>query len=466
MLKRRCTRLLVWLLVLLLTLPGGGFAQGDGEAPAVFGQEELDRMLAPIALYPDSLLVQILMASTYPLEVAVAAQWVAVNPDLAGDPLAEALEQKDWDPSVKSLVNFPTVLATMNERLEWTQRLGDAYLAQEEQVMDTVQALREKAHAQGSLRTTEQQNVIVREKEIIIEPAYPNVVHVPVYDPYVVYGPWWYPAYPPYAFYPFGYFPGHSVLFFSTGIFFGAAWGFAWGGFDWRHRHTIIHVHKHVHLNRHIDRRRFATRFATGDDGRGRWRHDPFHRKGVIYRDRVTRERFDRGRSGAGARQEFRGRTLDRGTTGTGAVERPAAVGPRVAPRVAPGREGTAPGGRRVAPDRSGRGSGTDRSLRQERLRPPAPSSGPAPRSVVPQVAPQRPRSAFDRPEGSGGGAGVSSQRGRDSRQRLIAPRPATPSGGGGVRPPGGRRGSGAGPARGRGQGSGDGRSDSGGRRR
>ena len=250
-------------------------------------------MLAPIALYPDSLLVQILMAATYPLEVVAAAQWVRANPDLKDDRLAEALEQKDWDPSVKSLVNFPSVLAMMNDRLDWTQKLGDAFLAQEEQVMAAVQALREKAYAQGSLRTSGNQNVVVQDKEIVVETADPDVISVPVYDPYVVYGPWWYPAYPPYTFfYPPGFIVGSNVLFFGTGVFFGAAWGYAWGGFDWHRRHCFINVNQHVRFNRHIDRRRFADRFAAGPDGRGRWRHDPGHRKGVIYRDRMTRERF------------------------------------------------------------------------------------------------------------------------------------------------------------------------------
>ena len=122
MMKKLCIRPLMWVLILSLALPAGGFAQGDTEAPVVFRQEELDQMLAPIALYPDSLLVQILMAATYPLEVAAAAQWVRTNPDLKDDRLAEAMEQKDWEPSVKSLVNFPSVLAMMNDRLDWTQK--------------------------------------------------------------------------------------------------------------------------------------------------------------------------------------------------------------------------------------------------------------------------------------------------------------------------------------------------------
>ena len=173
-----CARLLLWLLVLLLAAPPGGImAQGkESGGQTIFRQEELDQMLAPIALYPDELLVQVLMAATYPLEVVRASRWVQANPNLRGDQLAAALEQQDWDPSVKSLANFPSVLQMMNDRLEWTQKLGDAFLAQKDQVMDTVQMLRQKAQAQGYLRTTSEQKVIVepQTQTVVIEPAVPR----------------------------------------------------------------------------------------------------------------------------------------------------------------------------------------------------------------------------------------------------------------------------------------------------
>jgi len=438
MIAKLFIRPLVWVLILSLVLPAGGFAQGDTETPGAFRQEELDQMLAPIALYPDSLLVQILMAATYPLEVVAAERWVKANPDLKDDRLAEALEQRDWDPSVKSLVNFPSVLAMMNERLDWMRKLGDAFLVQEEQIMATIQALREKAYTQGSLQTSGNQNVVVQDRLIVVEPANPDVITVPVYDPYVVYGPWWYPAYPPYTFYPPGFIVGSNVLFFGAGVFFGAAWGYAWGGFDWHHRHCFINVNQHIRFNRHIDRRRFADRFAAGPDGRSPWRHDPVHRKGVIYRDRTTRERFGQvTRPGAGARQEFRGRFPDGGPR-PGSVDRP----PVVRPRGVPGRDGTAPGGVRDLPGRSGPGSG--RPTIQAPVRSAVPPSGPRPER--PAVVPQRPRTVFDRVERSASEAGSSSQRGSESRQRMSVPRPAVPSGGRGVRggdagaPGGGRR--------------------------
>ena len=163
-----------------------------------FKPEEIDALVAPIALYPDDLLSQIFMASTYPLEVVQANRWASQNQNLKGDALAEGLEKQDWDPSVKSLVNFPEVLSKMSDKLDWTQKLGDAFLEQQKDVMDAVQRLRAKAEAAGNLKTTEQQKVIVEEKVIKIEPASPQVVYVPTYNPTVVYGAWPYPAYPPY----------------------------------------------------------------------------------------------------------------------------------------------------------------------------------------------------------------------------------------------------------------------------
>jgi hypothetical protein len=188
--------ILILLLASLLAEPPWIIGQETQESKP-FKPEELDQLLAPIALYTDSLLSQILMASTYPLEVVQADRWVKQNKDVKGDALTAALEKQNWDPSVKSLVNFPQVLQMMSEKLEWTQKLGDAFLAQQKDVMDTVQNLRAKAYEQGNLKTTKEQKVIVQEKVIVIESASPEVVYVPVYNPTVVYGVLVYPAYPP-----------------------------------------------------------------------------------------------------------------------------------------------------------------------------------------------------------------------------------------------------------------------------
>ena len=202
--RQGSVRALAWLLIVFVAVPPITLSQEAAGAP-VFKQEELDQLAAPIALYPDSLIAQILMASTYPLEVVQADRFAKQNASLKGDALTKALEAQNWDPSVKSLVNFPQVLTMMSEKLDWTQKLGDAFLANQKAVMDTIQSLRAKAQASGNLKTTKEQTVIVEEKIIKIEPANPQVIYVPSYNPTVVYGAWPYPAYPPYSYYPPGY---------------------------------------------------------------------------------------------------------------------------------------------------------------------------------------------------------------------------------------------------------------------
>ena len=203
-------RRLSWVLMVLLAAPPSLIAQQAGQASeaAVLKPEELEQVVAPIALHPDPLISQILMAATYPLEVVQAERWVKQNASLKGDALTKALEAQDWDPSIKSLVNFPQVLTMMSEKLDWTQKLGDAFLADQKKVLDTIQSLRAKAQAAGNLKTTKEQTVIVEEKIIKIEPASPQVIYVPTYNPTVVYGAWPYPAYPPYSYYPPGYVAG------------------------------------------------------------------------------------------------------------------------------------------------------------------------------------------------------------------------------------------------------------------
>jgi hypothetical protein len=248
--KRTLIKALAVFLALLLGAPQGAIAQSGGEDKP-FKQEELDQLLAPVALYPDSLLAQVLMASTYPLEVVQAGRWVKANQNLKGDALTTALEQQNWDPSVKSLVNFPQVLDMMNEKLDWTQKLGDAFLAQQKDVMDTVQKLRTKAEAEGNLKSNKEQKVIVEQetKTIIIEPANPQVVYVPTYNPTVVYGPWWYPAYPPYYYYPPGWVPGAALFSFGVGVAIGAAWGYAWGGCNWGRGDVNVDINRNTNIN-------------------------------------------------------------------------------------------------------------------------------------------------------------------------------------------------------------------------
>jgi len=305
--KSLCMRTLVWLLAITLAAPFGGYVHGQDQAP-IFRQEELDQMLAPIALYPDELLAQVLMASTYPLEVVEAARWTKANLKLNEDQLALALEEKNWDPSIKSLANFPSVLAMMSEKLDWTQKLGDAFLSQEAEVMDTVQNLRNKAYDQGNLQTTSEQKVIVQEKTIVIEPASPQVVYVPAYSP-AVYGQWWYPSYPPYSYYPPGYTLGTRLFAFGAGLAIGAAWGYAWGGFNWGRRDVNINVYKNVNINKRINRNYYVNKYGGRDQGR--WQHDARHRKGVLYRDQNTRQKYGQARPGVENRRDYRGRPSD-----------------------------------------------------------------------------------------------------------------------------------------------------------
>ncbi|RJX29618.1 MAG: DUF3300 domain-containing protein [Desulfurivibrio sp.] len=252
----------------------------ESEPAEKYSREELAQMLAPIALYPDTLLTQVLMASTYPIEVIEADRWRKRNPQLKDKALDEALLDQGWDPSVKALCHFPTTLAMMSERISETTNIGNAFLAQETEVLGMIQELRARAREQGNLNTTAQQKVLVEKETIIIEPASPTVIYVPYYDPYSVYGPWWYPAYPPYYWGPPGISLGVGISYWP-GLYFGFSFG-NWAYFDW-HRHSIYyHVHKRPRYVRH---ERWIKR-------PGAWRHAPHHRRGVAYRDKHTARKY------------------------------------------------------------------------------------------------------------------------------------------------------------------------------
>ena len=204
-----------------------------------FSQAELDQMLAPIALYPDSLLSQILMAATYPRDLAEAASWSRVNAGVRGDAAVRAVEGRDWDPSVVSLVAFPEVLAMLDERREWTERLAEAYMGQHEEVLDTIQQLRRRADEAGSLRSSEEIVVHREGGHYVIEPPSPEVVYVPYYDPRYVYGAWWWPSYQPIWWRPwpgYWYRPGYRGYGWGPRVIVGRH--FFFGDFDWRHRHV------------------------------------------------------------------------------------------------------------------------------------------------------------------------------------------------------------------------------------
>jgi len=345
------------LLACALAMPNAAFAQAAAPATAggkAFSQEQLDQMLAPIALYPDALLAQVLMASTYPLEVVSAARWVQANPKVTGKALEDAMQKQTWDPSVKSLAAFPTVLQMMNDKVEWTQQLGDAFLAQRSDVMTSVQALRQKALAQGNLKSSEQQKVVVETQTIIIQPA-TTTVYVPVYNPTVVYGAWWYPAYTPYYWYPPGYVAAPGLAF-TTGVIVGAA---LWGGCNWHSNDVTINVNRYNQFNH--------THISSVN-----WNHNATHRKGVPYRDPTIAQKYNRNQAADAAKRDInrkqaeqRAQDVRAGADRPGArdgvaQDRPAAraasdrrAGPRDRPGLGdgPDRDGPDRGG----PDRGGR---------------------------------------------------------------------------------------------------------------
>ncbi len=305
-------------------------------------EAELDQLTAPIALYPDSIVSQVLMASTYPMEVIQAHRWVKANKSLKGDALSKALEKQSWDPSVKSLVNFPQILSQMNEKLDWTQKLGDAVLAQQGDVMESVQRLRHKAKEAGHLKTTKEQKVIVEQEIIKIEPVKTEVIYVPTYNPTVVYGTWAYPAYPPYYYYPPSYAYRATAYSFAAGVAVGVAWGYAWGGCHWGHggHHEIdIDIDRNVDRNRNIDRSKYSgnasnrsstarsstARSSTARSSTGSWKHDSSHRKGVRYPDAKTAQQY-KGRgttAGRSSRDAYRGRSSTTQNRSTRSSTRP-----------------------------------------------------------------------------------------------------------------------------------------------
>ena len=314
-------------------------------AQAPYAQYELDQMLAPIALYPDALIAQVLMAATYPLEVAEAERFVRRNPGLSGDALADAVERMPWDPSVQALTQFPSVLALMNERPEWTERLGDAFLAQRDQVMDTVQALRERAWAAGHLESNEHQQVIVQDRVIAIEPRRADLLWVPYYNPLIVFGTWWWPAYQPFLWVPpVAYRPARFAEVYTV--------GFAWGPYV-PLRPRLWHDPRPVWRDRHvvIDNARVHNVIVTrpGTPRPVIWRHDPAHRRGLEYRT-PPRDRFvpppDRRWNGSSADPRWNDRRTYDATPAW--PRRDGLQQPRVAPppRVSPRPDDRAAGGR------------------------------------------------------------------------------------------------------------------------
>jgi len=333
-------RVMACVVALVLAVPPLAPAQ-TGPPATPFNPEQLDQLAAPIALYPDPLVAQILMASTYPLEIVQAARFAKENAKLTGDPLNQALKSQTWDDSVKSLVTFPQVLTMMDSKLDWTQKLGDAFLAQQKELMEAVQRLRARAQASGNLKSTTEQTVTVEPaaaaspgapappapppppappapaqppQQVIVQqapptiitivPANPQVIYVPTYNPTVVYGAWPYPAYPPYAYYPPGYVAGAALFSFAAGVAVGSA---LWGNCNWHGGDVNVNVNQYNSYTKNVNTANVANRRT---EIQGNWQHNPENRRGAQYRDPATQQRFNRGTNpqATQARESFRGR--------------------------------------------------------------------------------------------------------------------------------------------------------------
>ena len=269
-------------------------ADSDGSTARI-PDEQLDSLVAPIALYPDPLLAQVLAASTYPLEIIQLQQWLERNKGLKGQALVDAVEKQPWDPSVQAMAPFPDLVKRLADDIQWTTDLGNAFLAQQNDLMNAVQRMRQKAQANGNLQTTEQQKVetkIIEEKSVIVvEPASPEVVYVPSYNPTVVYGapPPAYP-YPPIYYPPPGYYAAGMAITFGLGVAMGAAWGGGWGSCGWgSHNEININNNNNFNSNRNTVNRGGN---GVGDRGGGKWQHNPQHRGGAPYGDRATAKQY------------------------------------------------------------------------------------------------------------------------------------------------------------------------------
>lgn len=272
----------------------------DTTADAKISNDQLDSLVAPIALYPDPLLSQILVASTYPLEIVQLSQWMQKNSKLPKEKMVEEVKKQDWDPSVQALVVLPDLVKILVDNIKTTADIGNAFLAQQSDVMDAVQRMRAKAKDKGNLETTQQQKVetkIIESKQVIvIEPSSPDVVYVPSYDPVVVYGAAPYYPYPPYYYPPAGYYYGGLALSFGVGMMVGAAWGGGWGwGCGWGGNNNV-YVNHNNNFTRNSNRQNFQggnrVNPLGGGGGRSNWQHNPQHRGGTPYSNRATAKQY------------------------------------------------------------------------------------------------------------------------------------------------------------------------------
>jgi hypothetical protein len=407
------------MVAVVLMIPATLLAQ-ELPRPIPFSIEELEQLAAPVALYPDPLLAQVLMAATYPVEVVQAARFVQANPTLRDSRLDEALRYQNWDDSVKALASFPQILAMMDDKIDWTQRLGDAFLAQERDLMDAVQVLRARAQAQGTLTSSPQQVVRVQAPYIYIEPASLQVIYVPVYNPLIVYGPWPYPAHRPYYYYPVGWPVAHGFFGFGGGIFVGFG---LWGTCDWQRRIVFVDVARYRRFTEvvNVEARRGGIergRIGPREGDRLAWQHDVRHRESVEVRHTAAQQHVVAPKPAVVPSSEpFRGRVeqpraeqprasqprVEQPRVEQPRVEQPQAEHPRVEQgRSQPGRGGAEPSRPSVQP--------------VPRPEPSRPNPGDSPRAQTRVQASPAPAPAQRREPG---------ERGHENRESVAPPSPS-----------------------------------------
>jgi hypothetical protein len=389
------SRSLLAMMCILVLVPGDTLAYGWSPAQASppvnqaakLPPDQLDSLVAPIALYPDPLLAQVLAASTYPLEIIQLQQWLQKNTNLKDKALADAVAKQAWDPSIQALAALPDVVNRLANDIQWTTDLGNAFLAQQSDVMDAVQRMRKKAQDKGNLKSNEQQKVetkVIESKSVIVvEQANPQVVYVPSYNPVVVYGPPVY-AYPPIYYPPPGYYAAGMAISFGVGVMMGAFWSGGWGwGCGWG-GHNDITINRNNNFNRNTNigggnrnnigggnrnniggGNRPSTLPSRGGNAGNSWQHNPQHRGGAPYRDRATADRFGGTTRGdslanrqASARQQLGRQGGNLGSGGAGMGDRGGGVSNRTGSAGMGNRAGGGGGDRIGSRDLSRQGGG------------------------------------------------------------------------------------------------------------
>jgi hypothetical protein len=424
-------------------------ASGQGQqASATLPADQLDSLVAPIALYPDDLLSQVLVASTYPLEVIQLQQWLAQHKNLKQKELADAVAKQDWDPSIQGLAALPDVVKQLAENIKWTTDLGNAVLAQQSDVMAAVQRMRKKAEEKGNLKSNEQQKVETKTVEsqqvIVIEQANPQVVYVPSYNPTVVYGAPVY-AYPPIAYPPVGYYAAGAAISFGVGVAMGAMWSGGWCcGSSWGGNNNIT-INNNNNFNRNANNNFNRNNVQGGNrvnnrptGGNSAWQHNPQHRGGAPYSNRATADKFGGTARGdslqnrqANARQNQGRNNGGQGVGGNRGSSRSA--GTRDVGNRGNGAGAGAGAGNRDMSNRGGASAGTmDRSR-----------SGGGGERVGNQRVPTNTPGSTNRSAFGGAGSGSSGREARASASRGSSSLSSGSRGGGGARGGGGRGGGG-----------------------